>query len=216
MLEKFEIHDIVTALLHGTLLMGITAVLFPNLLAFVEIPDLPEGIPTLFFLFAAYFSGQVIVAISSFTQGLLYRTWRGKPSEQVFDGYWPEKYLNADSIKSAKLALQRVCGEACSDKALFSRAMGIARKAEGSISERHNQMYSYNRVCLTNLLIVSCLFALSCFWGRCATLTCGEIGIVAVALLGLLVLHWYRAKQRAFYFVSEVLRVAERELAGGE
>ena len=216
MLEKLELHDVVTALLHGTLLIGATVVLFPKLLDFIGMSDLPEGIPTLFFLFWAYFIGQVLVALSSFSQDLLYRTWGGKPSDHVFDGTFPEKYLPADSIKSAKCALQKRFGEHFSDRALFSVAMGIARKAEGSLSERHNQMYSYNRVCLTNLLIVSCLFAVSCFRGRCATLTGWEILVVAGGLLVLVFLHWYRAKQRAHYYVSEVVRVAERELAGGE
>ena len=216
MLEKLELHDVVTALLHGTLLMGVTLVLFPKVVDSIGIPNLPEGIPTLFFLFGAYFIGQVLVALSSLGQGLLYKTWGGKPSDHVFDGTFPEKYLPADSIKSAKCALQKRYGENFSGKALFSAAMGIARKAEGSLSERHNQMYSYNRVCLTNLLIVSCLFALSCFRGRCATLTGWEILVVAGGLLGLVLLHWYRAKQRAHYYASEVVRVAERELAGDE
>lgn len=216
MLEKLELHDVVTALLHGTLLMGATVVLFPEVVACARIPEFPEGIPTLLFLFAAYFLGQVLVALSSFGQDFLYCTWGGKPSDQVFDGAFPEKYLSSDSIKSAKRALQKICGNDCAGKALFSKAKGIARKAEGSLSERQNQMYSYNRVCLATLFVVAGLFAMSCRWGRCASMTCGTRFMVWCALLGLLWLHWYRAKQRAFYYVSEVLRVAEREISRGE
>lgn len=215
MIDKFDIYDIVTSLLHGTLFLGASVVLFPQAINFVRPLEISEVVMSAIFISVAYFLGQAITSISSQLQPFLFLTWGGMPSKRVFGGRFPEKYLSADLIDLAKKALQKTSDAKLSDAALFSKAMGIARKAEGSLSERHNQMYAYNRTTLCNLLLLTGLFIASCFYGLCKDFDGARITIVLVCSALLLVLHWYRAKQRAFYYVREVLIVAERELAGG-
>lgn len=215
MIDKFDIYDIVTSLLHGTLFLVASVVLFPKTISVVRPLEISEVVMSAMFISGAYFLGQAITSISSLLQPFLFWTWGGMPSKIVFGGRFPEKYLSADLIGLAKKALQKSSDVKLSDATLFNKAMGIARKAEGSLSERHNQMYAYNRATFCNLIFILGLFILSCFYGRCKCLCCTQVIGIVIGLLLLLLLHWYRAKQRAFYYVREVLVVAERELAGG-
>ena len=215
MIDKFDIYDIVTSLLHGTLFLGASFVLFPQAINNVRPLDISEVVMSAMFISVAYFLGQAITSISSLLQPFLFLTWGGMPSKIVFGGGFPEKYLSADLIGLAKKALQKSSDVKLSDAALFSKAMGIARKAEGSLSERHNQMYAYNRTTLCNLILLLGLFIASCFHGSCREFGWTAIAATLICIAFLLLLHWYRAKQRAFYYVREVLIVAECELAGG-
>ena len=215
MIERIDIYDAMTSLLHGTLFLATSFVLFPQVINVVHPLEAFEVLQSIIFICIAYFLGQIITSISSFTQPLLFWTWGGMPSAIVFSGHFPEKYLAADVIDLAKNALQKTSDIKLSDAALFSKAMGIARKVEGSLSERHNQMYAYNRTALTDLILMLGLFVISCFCGLCKDFGAGRIVAIFVVLGMLLILHWYRAKQRAFYYVREVIVVAERELSGG-
>lgn len=215
MIDKFDIYDIVTSLLHGTLFLGASIVLFPQVMNVVHPLEISEVVLSAMFISVAYFLGQAITSISSLLQPFLFWTWGGKPSRIAFSGRFPEKYLSADLINFAKKALQKTSEKVLSDAALFNIAMGIARKAEGSLSERHNQMYAYNRATLCNLILLLGLFIVSCFHGFCRNFGGIKIVVVLSCFALLLVLHWYRAKQRAFYYVREVIVVAGRELSGG-
>ena len=215
MIEKFDIYDVMTSLLHGTLFLAATFVLFPQVISVERPLEVSEILLSIIFISIAYFLGQVITSISSIIQPLLFWTWGGMPSTVVFSGHFPEKYLSSDFINLAKNALQKSAAVKLSDAALFSKAMGIARKAEGSLSERHNQMYAYNRTALTNLILMFGLLVISCSCGLCRNFSAGKIVAISAVLGLLLILHWYRAKQRAFYYVREVVVVAERELSGG-
>lgn len=215
MLEKLDLYDVVTSLLHGTLLLASGLVLFPQAMDFVRHIELPEIVLSIMFVSTAYFFGQVITALSSMIQPFLFWTWGGMPSKRVFSEQFPEKYLSSDLINRAKDALQRTSDVKLSDAALFSKAMAVARKAEGSLSERHNQMYAYNRTTLINLILILGLFVCSFFGGICKDFSVCRIIIVSVGFVLLLILHWHRARQRSFYYVREVLVVAERELSGG-
>ena len=215
MLEKIDIYDIVTSLLHGTLFLVAGCVLFPHAIKIVAPLGISEFASSIAFICIAYFVGQVITSVSSIIQPCLFWTWGGTPSKLAFEGKIPDKYISYDMVKLARTALQKTSQNNLSDLAIFSKAMSIARKTDGSLSERHSRMYAYNRVTFCNLILVLGLFVLSCFYGQGKGLCCAQIvGIVIVFFL-MLLLHWYRAKQRAFYYVREVLVVAERELSGG-
>ena len=151
MIDKFDIYDIVTSLLHGTLFLVASVVLFPKTISVVRPLEISEVVMSAMFISGAYFLGQAITSISSLLQPFLFWTWGGMPSKIVFGGRFPEKYLSADLIGLAKKALQKSSDVKLSDAALFNKAMGIARKAEGSLSERHNQMYAYNRATFCKL-----------------------------------------------------------------
>lgn len=215
MLEKIDIYDVATSLLHGILFLVASCILFPKAIQIAPPVAVSELVSSIAVICIAYFVGQVIVSVSSIIQPFLYWTWKGMPSKIVFSGRFPEEYLSADFIEMTKKILRKTSENNLSDAALFNKAMGIARKAEGSLSERHNRMYAYNRATFCNLIFILGLFILSCFYGQCKCLCCTQVIGIVIGLLLLLLLHWHRAKQRAFYYVREVLVVAERELTGG-
>ena len=215
MLEKIDIYDIVTSFVHGTLFVMACLVLFPQCLDVVRILAVPEIVATLMFVSLTYFLGQSIVAVSSILQKALFWTWGGTPSECVFNGRFPKKYLSSDMIDHVREVLKRTTSDELSDEALFLKASGIARASKGSLSERHNQMYAYNRVTITNLLLVIGLVILSRFEGLGANISLTGFALLLGVLVLLLILHWIRARQRAFYYVREVLVAAERGLEGG-
>lgn len=215
MIEKIDIYDIVTSLVQGSLFVMACLVLFPQCLDAMRILAVPEIVATLMFVSLTYFIGQSIVAVSSILQKALFFTWGGAPSERVFNGRFPKKYLSPDMIDHVREVLERTSFVELSDGALFLKASGIARAAKGSLSERHNQMYAYNRVTITNLLLVIGLVILSRFEGLGANISPTGFALFLGVTVFLLILHWIRARQRAFYYVREVLVVAERELEGG-
>ena len=214
MLEKIEIYDAITSLLHGTVFIIVSFVLFPQLMNVISPLEVSQIVTSIGFISIAFFVGQIIISVSSLMQPFLFWTWGGMPSKQAFDGKLSDKYLPSDMIQLARAALQKLSQTKLSDTALFCKAMSIARKAEGSLSECHNQMYAYNRAAFCNLILISGLFAMSCLYGICKSFGSGRIISIATGFFLLLLLHWYRAKQRAFYYVREVLVVAERELSG--
>jgi hypothetical protein len=215
MIEKFDIYDAVTSLLQGTIFFSACLVLFPQTMKIVGPLGDSEIVLTLMSVSIAYFIGQVVVSISSMIQPFLFWSWGGKPSKLAFEGKLPEKYISVDMVELARTALKKSSSLELSDAALFNKAMSIARKADGSLSERHNQMYAYNRASFCNLLLILGLFAMSCNYGLCKNLSIIHIFGIVIGFLLLLLLHWYRTKQRAFYYVREVLIVAERELSRG-
>lgn len=215
MIEKLSIYDLMTSVLHGTIFLVAVLMLFPQIINILHPVEVPEILLSVIFVCITYFWGQVITSISSIMQSLLFLTWGGKPSERVFKGKFPQKYLSLDLINLAKKELQKTSDMELSDDTLFYKAMSIARKADGSLSERHNQKYAYNRVALCNILLIFGLFVISCFYGLCANINTGKFVITLVVFGLFLILHWYRAKQSAFYYVREVLVVAERELSRG-
>lgn len=215
MIEKFDIYDMVTTILHGTLFVASCIVLSPKTTRVLATLNMPETISATIFICTAYFAGQVITAISSIIQPFLFWTWGGKPSDRIFVGAFPESYLSPDFVETAIASLRNASPKGSSNTSLFSKAMAIARKADGSLSERHNRMYAYNRVALVNTFLISLVFIHSCFYGLCMSCNSKTITCIGIGLVSLVFIHWYRAKQRAFYYVREVLVVAERELAGG-
>jgi hypothetical protein len=215
MLEKIDIYDAMTSLMHGTLFLMAGYALFPYAMKMISPLEVSEFASSIAFVCIAYFVGQVITSVSSMIQPFLFWTWGGMPSKLAFEGKIPDKYLSYDTVKLVRAALQKTSQNNLSDSAIFNKAMSIARKADGSLSERHNRMYAYNRVTFCNLILVLALFVLSCFYGQGKGLCCAQIICIVIGFLFMLLLHWHRAKQRAFYYVREVIVVAEREVSGG-
>ena len=91
MLEKFDFYDVVTSLLHGTLFLAASLVLFPQVMDRVRPLEISEIVVSIMFVSISYFFGQVITTISSILQPFLFWTWGGMPSRLVFNGQFPEK-----------------------------------------------------------------------------------------------------------------------------
>ena len=118
--------------------------------------------------------------------------------------------MPVDSAKRIKSKLQQWVGNDASDHALFMFAMQQADGADIGRARRFNSLYAYHRGLAVLLVIMIGMLALSSKWGRVAAWNWG-LQVASFATLGLLtVLMWHRAKQRANYYVREVLHVAER------
>lgn len=212
MIEKLDLYDVLTALLHGVLFMTYCCTLFPSLQTSVQNIALPESVLIVMFVATAYFIGQTLSVLSNMLERPLFLTWGGKPSDITLKRQKSSPYINRDTVVLALEKLRQKYGDDTSTEALFAAAMTIARSAEGSLSERHNRMYAYYRMTIANLILCSGVFALSCFRGIGVDMSIGTRCLLLGLLLVLIALHWFRAKQRAFYFVREVLLVAVREL----
>lgn len=212
MLEHFDLYDITTSLLHGVLILAALLFLFPQLNETLNLLSLPESLSVIIFISIAYVTGQIITIISSLSENLLFITFGGKPSDKVFIGKFPVEHLPMGIVSSAKEKLQKSLGGTSSDSALFLKAASIARKAEGSWSEIHNRMYAFNRSAIITYLAILSLFIISCFYGRFVSYTCCQKFWIVIGFIIVILLHWKRAKQRALYYVREVIIVSEREL----
>lgn len=213
MLERFDLYDITTSLLHGVLLLAALIFLFPQLNETVNLSQLSESFSVIIFISIAYVTGQIITTVSSLFQFLLFWTFGGKPSDKVFSGKFPVEYLPRDIVSSAKEKLQKSLGVTASDSALFLKAASIAKKAEGSLSELHNRMYAFNRSAVMTDLAILCLFIISWFYGRFVPYSCCQKFWIVIGFIIVIFLHWNRARQRALYYVREVIIVSERELS---
>lgn len=216
MVEKIDLYDITTAMLHGVLFLAYTFFLFPQIIVEMKGVELPEVVIVIVFIAITYFCGQVLSAIASMMQRFLDWSWGGKPSDIVMDKRDGCGYISCSAIDRAITMLKNNCGGDTSNRSLFNAAIVIARSSASSLTERHNRMYAYYRVCFVNLLLCIVSFFLSCSCGRGHGMAWSTRIVSVLTLLLLITLHWIRAKQRAFYFVREVLFVATRELTKGD
>ncbi len=90
--------------------------------------------------------------------------------------------------------------------------MHRANAAPGSRSQAFNSLYAYHRALLFVLVAGIALLVASMTWGAAQTWPTARSLVLLVVFAALLVLVWYRSKQRALYYVREVLGVAEREV----
>jgi hypothetical protein len=164
---------------------------------------------------AALFLGQVINALGSLVEPLVFRTWGGRPSDTALvDGLG--KLFPEDSATRIKAKLSKAVGEGSSEHSLFLYAMQRAETQESSRARSFNMLYAYHR----SLLVLAFLAAVMLFVSMCcaavsAWSTGQKIG-AGILLVLLLLLIWYRAWQRAAYYVREVLLTAERVIEDRE
>jgi hypothetical protein len=207
--DKFSYYDLLSMLVPGTLLVGTVPFLFPTITSIVSHPAFPDAFAVVILTALAVFLGQAVQAVASLIEPLLYWSWGGRPSDRALKEGIPH-YLPDDSAKRIKGKLQQwVAGDA-SDHALFLFAMQQADGADAGRARLFNSVYAYHRGLVVLLVIVLGLLVLSLRWGRLTTWN-WELQVAAFVAIGLLtVLMWHRARQRANYYVREVLHVAER------
>ena len=217
MLEKLSYYDVVGIVVPGTLLVGWIPICFPMIPSLSEVITFPEAFAVVVLLALVLFVGHLVQALSSFTEKLLYVTWGGRPSDTALEKGL-HNYFPKDSALRIRGLLEDKIADEASAHSLFLYALQHANSAERSRVSTFNGLYAYHRVLLTLIILALLLFLVSRFWGAVATWTTVEFVVSLVLMVLLLFLMWYRAKQRAFYFVREVLLTAERVLThkGGE
>ena len=212
MAEKIDLYDLVSTLILGVLGVCWAAVCFP-LLKTAGIPALPEGFATVALLALSLFVGQLIQALASMVEPVLTWTFGGRASDVVLSKGLGKRYLPLDTalrIREKLVAAAHRPGS--SHHSLFLFAMQRANAASASRCERFNGLYAYHRGLFVFVFFAAAMLGVSSRHGAAASWPSALRGPLIWTALCLLVLVWYRTKQRALYYVREVLLTAERVL----
>jgi len=207
--DKFNYYDLLSMLVPGTLLVGSVPFLFPSITSPASHVGIPDAFVVVLLTAVAVFLGQAVQAVASLVEPVLYWTWRGRPSDRALENGIP-RYLPADAAKRIRRKLQQWVGSDATNHALFLFAMQQADGADVGRARRFNSLYAYHRGLVVLLVILMVMLSLSAKWGRAAAWDWGTQLASFAALALLVLLMWHRARQRANYYVREVLHIAER------
>ncbi len=212
MTEKLELYDILGSVVPGALLVYLIPTCFRAPIELHSTARFPEAFLVITLTALAIFAGQLIQALGSAFEPVLYRTWGGKPSSAALTTGLGERYLPADSADRIKGKLQQATASDQSPSSLFLFAMQRAEGASGSRASRFNAIYAYHRALLVLAVLAIILFLGAMQWGTIALWSPTHKALLLLANVLLLLVLWHRAKQRSFYYVREVLLTAERVL----
>ncbi len=209
MTEKLDYYDIVGTVVPGVLLVSWAAICFPG----VSQVALSSGLSSAFGLVAgialAIFAGQLVQAIGSLIEPVLYRSWGGRPSEKALEEGLG-RYLSKDTGRRIRDKLRPKVQNDATSQSFFLYAMQLTDAANIGRAARFNGLYTYHRSQVVLVLAALVLAAASSTFGRFASWHWWHTASLILGLLLMLVLAWYRAKQRAIYYVREVLLTAEK------
>jgi hypothetical protein len=211
MADKFEFYDILGILVPGVLLVYVFLLCFPGTIAFVP-PKMSDALNTIAFTAMAIFVGQLVQAIASLLEGPLYRTWGGRPSERALHSGLGTRYLPDATAKRIRAKLKKVVSEHATDRDLFLYAMQCAEGANSAQVSKFSALFAYHRALLVLCLASFILITASAFIGALAALPRWKLVLLAAAAFVVFVLVWHRTRQRAYYYVREVLLTAERAM----
>lgn len=181
---KFSAYDILSALVPG----------FVILFTLIHVGFIPFNKDILvLYTGIAFLIGYFVNTFSSWIEDLLFWTWGGKPSVRILEGQqiWKVKFFAFEEAKR-KLREQSESANPKNEE-LFYIAL---RDATGN--EKVNAMntsYIFSRVILVTIIICVCLYMISGF----ITLSTVSLSVFFIFVA------WLRCKQRAYYFVREVL-----------
>ena len=184
---NFKLYDILSKLITGLLVSFVLIkVYFPS----IDFSKLGEVI---FITALAYIIGYFIDTFSSWLEPLYYFTWGGKPSDMFVSGKGVWKVNVPSHLNEIKNYLRSlVDNKDIPESELFGIAL---RKTKSDRVIDFQNMYAFSRSLLTSFIILFLLliFHFYCYW------------LFYVISIFLILVLWLRAKQRAYYFVKEVL-----------
>lgn len=209
MTEKLDYYDILGAVVPGVLLVSWVAICFPG----VSQVTLSSGLSSAFGLAAgialAIFTGQLVQAIGSIIEPALNWSWGGRPSEKALEEGLG-RYLSKDTGHRIRDKLRPKVENDASSQSLFLYAMQLTDAANIGRAARFNALYAYHRSQVVLVLLGFVMAATSSAFGRFTSWHWWQTASLVLGVLLMLVLAWYRAKQRAMYYVREVLLTAEK------
>jgi hypothetical protein len=211
-LDKLDYYDILGIVIPGTLAAYWIPICFPQVVTIATGAALPEPIDIIAFVALAFFLGHVLQGVAGAIEPMLFRTWGGRPSDRALREGLGDWYLPRDAALRIRTKLASEVGAGASDRSLFLRAMSLANTFPGSRAQAFNSLYAYFRSAVVLLLSAIGLILASAKWGAAARWPAVWIVVIVGALVILLILAWFRAKQRALYYVREILCVAERAI----
>jgi hypothetical protein len=207
---KLDVYDTLGVMMPGALIVSLIPICYPAVLTKTHAVQFPDGFAVVALLALSVFIGQLIQAISSLMEPLVYLTWGCRPSDVALESGLGDRYLPRDTAKRIRAKLASAVTSDATDHSLFLFA---AHRAEGfGRVSKFNSLYAYHRALLTTVLVGLLVTMGATRWGLLAHSTWETKTIVLMAFIMILLLLWYRAKQRAFYYVREVLLAAERIL----
>jgi hypothetical protein len=212
MIDKLDYYDTLGAVVPGALVGYWLPICFPQVAEIVAAAGFPEAVDVVAFVAAAFFLGHILQAIASALEPLLHRPWGGRPSERALERGLGDRYLPPQSADRIRAKLRTAVEGKPTDRDLFLWAMARANAAPYSRSQTFNSLYAYHRALVVVIAAAAISLLASALWGRAEEWSDARFATVLAFLLVLLVLTYYRAMQRAFYYVREVLIVAERVL----
>jgi hypothetical protein len=212
MVDKFKIYELLSWVIPGTLLLCLVAVSFPSLAAACSEVKFPDAFSVIALLALAIFVGNLVQAVASLIEPVLDWTWGGRPSERALRDGLGNRYLPKDSAERIRKKLEAALGVGASDRAIFLYAMQRAESAGSDRIGTFNALYAYHRALLVLSFAGLLALIIAVVSGHLPDLPWyGALGVIASGAVGL-ALVWHRTKQRAFYYVREVLHTAERLL----
>ncbi len=212
MIDKLDYYDILGIVIPGALMAYWIPICFPQVVEIAAGADLPEPIDIIAFVALAFFLGHILQGVAGAMEPVLFWSWGGRPSDRALRNGLGDWYLPKDAGLRIRAKLAAAVGADASDRSLFLRAMGFANAFPGSRAQAFNSLYAYFRSVVVLLLVGIGLLLASARWGEAARWPTAWVVAILVALVVLLVLAWFRAKQRALYYVREVLCVAEQAI----
>ncbi len=216
---QFKIYDVLASLIPGLIVVSVAIPFYVFMTNNVELFEQKlgvykdiSGIITSVFLVGSYLVGYIIHAMGSWSEPILWFTWGGKPSENLFKNKSKRLQLvEVDTIfnflksKSSNEPLKDKTKEDFTKgdlRELFQLAKNIAnQKSRDGIKERiaeFNNSYIFSRNVLISYLTSSILIAILVFQNIV------HIWALIILIVFFLVL-WYRCRDRAFYYSREIL-----------
>ena len=210
MSDKFDLYDVLSILIPGSVLLALLDISFPGMAARFSATGFPEAFSVICLIGVAVFLGHLIQAIASFIEPLFEWTWGGRASERALRDGLGSRYLPADTAHRIKRKLTSVIGSGASERSLFLYAMQKAETSGNIRVSKFNGLYGYHRAILTLVLVAISILLAAMKWGTVNQWPLRDKIEILLFAAGLLFVVWLRAKQRGFYYVREVLTTAER------
>lgn len=211
MADKFDAYDLLGIIVPGALLLGWAAYCFPEAAAGSPQVAFPEAFTFVLLTALAVFLGQIVQSLASLVEPVIHWTWRGRPSDVALRSGL-KRYLPAETSRRIKRKLQEAIGRDSEDHSLFLYAMQQTDGRDVGRVRRFNSLYAYHRALLVLSAVGALMLGGAMIWGWAAVWRWQSKAAAAAAFVLLIWLVWYRAWQRACYYVREVLLTAERLL----
>lgn len=184
---SFKAYDILSKLITGLLISFIAIKLY------IPSFDLDKSGGIIFITGLGYIVGYFVDTFSSWLESFYHFTWGGKPSDRFMAGKGIWKVAVPSNLKEIKKHLKSSVGsKSIQDKELFSIA--LRNEKSERVGDFYN-LYAFSRSLLTSFLILFFLL-IPMFYSYWT--------FYAISLF-IIIITWLRAKQRAYYFVKEVL-----------
>jgi hypothetical protein len=211
MADKLDIYDLIANFIPGVLIVCWIPICFPALLA-VKSPKYPDAFAVIALATLALFVGQLVQAIASLLEPWLNRSFKGRPSEYALTQGLGGRYLAEADAQRIREKLVQAAGQDGSDQSLFLFALQRTDAAGVGRSARFNYLYGYYRGLLFAVITMLLLFLASAIWGSVVAWHWTLKLAVGIGMLLLALILWNRTRQRALYYVREVLLAVERVL----